>query len=208
MTPPDPDLSARKAALRRHYRELSGSRADEGQTRSLFEQLAKFQAGQKIPQDHPTLAFVGVRGEFDTIPELDRRVKDGAKIYIPRCEGAAIKDGIMEFYRYTGSANLVEGPYGLLEPKPEEPLPQSLRPLVWVPGLAFDRNGARLGKGGGFYDRYLARPQMRRALTIGLCPDEALAPPGQIPTGPLDVRVDWVVTPTRLLESVASGPAH
>lgn len=180
----------------------------EGQTPALFGQVAALCDRLSVPNEQPTLAFVGVHGEFDTKKELDRRLRAGAQIYVPRCEGTRIQDGIMEFYRYTGSADLVEGPYGLLEPKPVSPLPDAAVPLVWVPGLAFETNGARLGKGGGFYDRYLARPQMRGALTIGLCPDEAIAPPGEIPTGPFDLRVNWVVTPTQQLKCIAPAPAQ
>lgn len=68
--------------------------------------------------------------------------------------------------------------------------------LILVPGLAFDLRGGRLGKGGGFYDRFLGR-LAPRAFAIGLALDEQIVP--AIPMGPLDARVHAVATPTRLL---------
>lgn len=201
MEPPQLQLMAQKAALRREYRSRLRSVDHARLSPDLFAQLGALEAKLNIPQDHPTLAFFGVGAEFDTRAELDRRLAQGASVYLPRCEGACIGDGIMEFYRYTGFEQLVPGPYGLLEPAPTQALPTDRVPLIWVPGLAFDRRGARLGKGGGFYDRYLARPWLRGALTIGLCPDEAIAPRNDIPVGPFDQRVSWVVTPTQVLET-------
>ncbi len=68
--------------------------------------------------------------------------------------------------------------------------------LILVPGLAFDLHGGRLGKGGGFYDRFLGQ-FAPRAFAVGLALDEQIVP--AIPMGPLDARVHAVATPTRLL---------
>jgi 5-formyltetrahydrofolate cyclo-ligase len=82
------------------------------------------------------------------------------------------------------------GPFGILEPGAGAP---AVRPsdidLVVVPGLAFDRFGARLGQGGGFYDRSLVQiPGLR----VGVAFDGQLV--SRVPCGPQDVGMDVVVT--------------
>ncbi len=68
--------------------------------------------------------------------------------------------------------------------------------LLLVPGVAFDENCRRLGQGGGFYDRYI--PQLsQNCITVGVAFDEQICE--TIPTGPHDKKVDYVVTPTRII---------
>jgi 5-formyltetrahydrofolate cyclo-ligase len=66
-----------------------------------------------------------------------------------------------------------------------------------VPGLAFDGRGGRLGQGGGWYDRLLAE-RSPEALVVGVCYDEELLT--EVPREPHDQTVDYVVTPTHLIE--------
>jgi len=67
-----------------------------------------------------------------------------------------------------------------------------------VPLLGFDRQGYRLGYGGGFYDRTLARLRRQRAIVAaGVAFDEQEV--DSLPRGAHDERLDWIVTPTRLL---------
>lgn len=68
--------------------------------------------------------------------------------------------------------------------------------LVIVPGLSFDALGGRLGRGGGFYDRFLQGPWAAQALRVGVCVDEQVVE--RVPMGPLDAWMDVVVTPTRV----------
>jgi 5-formyltetrahydrofolate cyclo-ligase len=79
------------------------------------------------------------------------------------------------------------------EPLPECPVvPPSEIDLILIPGLAFDRTGRRLGRGGGFYDRFLADPGLR-ATRCGVLFDCQLLP--EIPADPHDIRVDFLATP-------------
>lgn len=68
--------------------------------------------------------------------------------------------------------------------------------ILLVPGVAFDESCRRLGQGGGFYDRYL--PQLKDdCIVVGVAFDEQIC--DCIPTGPHDRKVDYVVTPTRII---------
>lgn len=80
---------------------------------------------------------------------------------------------------------------GLREPVSGIPFPSSTIDLVIVPGLGFDEYGGRLGRGRGFYDRFLAHPEFT-GVACGLAFEEQLTP--SVPIGPLDRHVDMLVT--------------
>lgn len=92
-------------------------------------------------------------------------------------------------------SDLVSGPHGLKQPA------RSARPLVpdviFVPLLGFTRAGERLGQGGGHYDRWLAEHPGTRA--VGLAWDvQLIAEPGALAIEPHDIKLDCVITPTRI----------
>ena len=93
--------------------------------------------------------------------------------------------------------DLVPGRHGICEPAGDMP-PVSVGTveLVVVPGLAFDRNRMRLGRGGGFYDRFLARNDLR-ATKAGLGFDIQLL--SELPVEPHDSRLDIVVVETEVV---------
>lgn len=90
------------------------------------------------------------------------------------------------------------GKHGIWQPSPHcpEAAPEELS-VILVPGIAFDSTCARLGRGAGFYDRFLADPQIR-AVKIGVAFDEQIV--DAVPMDRWDVRLDAVVTPTRVFE--------
>ena len=131
-----------------------------------------------------------IRTELDPRPLLARLQAEGAVIGLPVTPPPGQP---LSFHLFADTDQLTDGPYGTRQP---DPLSQTLIPqLILAPLLAFDRNGGRLGYGGGFYDRTLAAlaDQGRAPLYIGL----AFA--GQhlqtVPTGPLDRRLDGVLAP-------------
>jgi 5-formyltetrahydrofolate cyclo-ligase len=80
---------------------------------------------------------------------------------------------------------------GLREPIEGPPIPIELIDLVIVPGLAFDGAGNRLGRGRGFYDRFLARPNFR-GIACGFALETQMV--DAIPAGPHDMKIDMLVT--------------
>jgi len=80
---------------------------------------------------------------------------------------------------------------GLREPIEGPPIPIELIDLVIVPGLAFDGAGNRLGRGRGFYDRFLARPNFR-GIACGFALEAQIV--DAIPAGPHDMKIDMLVT--------------
>ena len=97
----------------------------------------------------------------------------------------------MDAFIVTEKRQLMQGAYGIWEPDETcPPIEPDDMDLILVPGAAFDRQGDRLGQGGGYSDRSLAQT---RAVRIGVCHDFALL--DAVPTQTHDARMDGVVTP-------------
>ncbi len=132
------------------------------------------------------LAFAGTDREIDTRPLLERVLSGGKILALPVCVGP----GIMEARQVTDLAALRPGAYGILEPPADAPcLAQEDIDLILVPCAACDRAGHRLGRGGGYYDRYLAAYGGNAVL---LCPEALVT--DAVPHEAHDRAVPIVVT--------------
>lgn len=89
---------------------------------------------------------------------------------------------------YAKDTDFAVGDFNILEPQ-NEPY-QGTFDLIIVPGVAFDRNGNRIGRGKGYYDRFLS--QYLGVKRIGICFDFQLV--AEVPTEPLDIRMDEVIS--------------
>lgn len=103
-------------------------------------------------QEVKTIAtYLSFPHEFQTQELIKRMLKDGKKVLIPK----TYPKGRMEFVVYDPK-QLAKTSFGLLEPQGDlEVVEPSQIDLIHVPGLAFTREGDRIGYGGGYYDRYL-----------------------------------------------------
>jgi len=115
--------------------------------------------------------------------ELILKYFKNKNIYLPFVLGENI--GLKKF---EGPDNLKEGTYGIMEPNGIEFTNYSLLNLVIVPGIAFDKNGNRLGRGKGYYDKLLSTIN---AYKIGVCFDFQLV--NTLPVDDNDIPVDEVV---------------
>ena len=100
----------------------------------------------------------------------------------------------------TNTTALLRGPFGVIEPPLESNALADLTTLdaIFIPGLAFSKDGGRLGFGGGWYDRLLARiPD--KTIKIGVCWDELLI--DSVPMDAWDVHVDGILTEAGYLTS-------
>lgn len=110
-----------------------------------------------------------------------------ASYYLPRVDGQGL-----QIHPLLGP--LVRHRYGFLEPSPAAPTadPKVLQ-AVLVPGLAFDRQGHRLGYGQGFYDRFLGGLGLE-VLTVGVAPEALVLE--RLPADPWDVPVQYLASET------------
>jgi 5-formyltetrahydrofolate cyclo-ligase len=136
------------------------------------------------------LAYHPLAGEVDLLRLL---AEENAKEWIfPRVDG-----DFLSLHRWTPDAPWLTGPFGIREPDPETwPVVGFEKvDLALIPALAFDREGNRLGRGKGYYDRLMGRPGFW-ALRIGIVTERFLMP--GIPTEPHDIGMDLVVTESAL----------
>jgi 5-formyltetrahydrofolate cyclo-ligase len=99
--------------------------------------------------------------------------------------------------------DIIPGTFGIAEPRPECPtVPLNQLDLALVPGVGFDRVGRRLGRGKGYYDRLLADFE---GIRCGVAFDWQLTE--ELPEEPHDIRMDWILTPTRSLFIERRRPA-
>jgi 5-formyltetrahydrofolate cyclo-ligase len=133
--------------------------------------------------------YLPMRGEVDLRPLIDEAPQ--IQWAIPRVVEAPEPHLLFHAHQ---AEHLVLHRFGMLEPDPAAPLitPDQAN-LIFVPALAFTRDGYRLGYGGGYYDRLLALPG--RAATLGACYQALLV--DEIPRGPHDVPVGYLVTEGR-----------
>lgn len=121
--------------------------------------------------------------EVRTLPLLQQALSDGKQVALPKCTGTEMRFVLMnDLSRIRASA------FGAPEPVDDLPAATDPHALVLVPGLAFDAAGHRMGYGGGFYDRFLARESTHP--TIALCFDFQLL--SRLETEPHDISVDAV----------------
>ncbi|MFD9129410.1 5-formyltetrahydrofolate cyclo-ligase [Kitasatospora sp. NPDC059571] len=148
-------------------------------------------------------AYVSVGGEPGTGPLLDALAARGVRVLLP----VLLPDNDLDWARYEGPAGLAPAGRGLLEPTGPRLGPDAVcgAALVLLPGLAVDRRGLGLGRGGGSYDRVLARlaaADARPYLATLLYDHELLA---EVPAEPHDRPVDAVVTPSGLHRLAGGG---
>jgi 5-formyltetrahydrofolate cyclo-ligase len=194
---PTEDLAALKVALRRRMREVrralepSARLEAAGRAASLLVGLPEVEAARTV------LVFASYGSEISTEPLIGELRTRSRTVLLP-----FVVEGRMEASAFDPDEPLVATALGPSEPPEPVAVDPSGVDLVVVPGLAFDRNGYRLGFGGGFYDAFL--PRLRPdAPRCGLCFDRQLVE--AVPHGPADRRVDLVITDREVVDCRPGG---
>lgn len=164
----------------------------EAQSHAIRERLLALPVIQQARTVHCYVS--SLPGEVDTRVLIAELLDRGARVGLPRVE----QSGALTHYRIESLDHLIRGDFGIDEPDPAhaEPLDAALIDVVIVPGLAYDRRGHRLGRGGGMYDRLLAGLS-----TPGVAPAFACQIVDAVPRAAHDRRVDWVVTETEVIDT-------
>lgn len=161
-------------------------------SRDLGRELSRLLSNEYAQSiDHVLVWAAFFPGEVDLGDFIDREV-ERRTVYLPR----SLPDRTLRFIAVEPDwrARAVPGAFGILEPPddPDRAYEPELAPrtMVVVPGLAFDARGGRLGRGGGYYDRFLGRPSMRQAVKVGVCWSLQVVP--DVPTESHDIGMDWI----------------
>ena len=150
--------------------------------------------------------FLSMHSEIDTQPLVEAALKEGKKIFAPRVDA----DRLIFCPLLSPDGPWHRGPFGIREPaklpriavngtgsttgERRSAEPEDFPALILAPGMAFDREGNRLGHGKAYYDRFFAELDARnlRYTALGLCMDFQIVP--EVPVGEHDKKMDGLLT--------------
>jgi len=183
-----------KAALRGWAKDRVALLPATDRARAAEALAARVADWQTYKNAGTVACFASDLTEIDTEPLLRRILSEGKVLLLPYIQGEG-KEAAMAFAPVKDlERDLAEGTFGILEPVPEARAAEAPLPdLILAPGLAFDLRGGRLGKGKGFYDRYLAG---FRGFKAGLAYDVQITEKN-LPLDAHDQTMDAVVTDQR-----------
>jgi len=187
------DLRAWARRQRAEFLSLETAALDECKTKlcATFHTLMAERKWEHIA------VFIPLPDEPDIwSPAQQLLVSGSATLYTPRM----MLENQLDLVMITNPLLLIRGPFGVMQPPIEYDALVDLTILdaIFIPGLAFSPRGGRLGFGGGWYDRLLARiPES--TIKIGVCWNEMLV--DTVPMDAWDVRVDGILTDVRYISS-------
>jgi len=189
-----PDVQTAKAALRKQIRgalqKISPAARSvmSAQIRDRLKEQAVWKNAGSV------LFFATLPEEPDLWPLLQETLAGGKIAALPRFDPAS--NGYVACRVKHLQSEIVPGQFGIREPDINcAEIPLNRLDLVLVPGVGFDLQGRRLGRGRGFYDRLLADMD---GVKCGIAFDEQMM--GEIPAGPRDIRLNFILTPARWVE--------
>ena len=173
-----------KDEIRRTMRERRRALTPEERTAASESICAKLAA---LNLHSPIAVYLASPQEIDLSPFIRRMLTTVAKVVAPRWNGETYELAVLKGLDET---HLRQGPMGILEPVEAEIVPPKEVGTWLVPGLAFTRDGKRLGYGGGWYDRLLAEAS-RDALKFGIA--HAFQVVDDLPSEPHDILLSKIV---------------
>ena len=173
-----------KTELRRSIRQQKRAMT-EAEIVARSAKLGELFAASEAYKNAKTIyGYLPYNQEDRTVPMLERALKDGKRVAVPKCYGEE-----MRFIYLDDLTKVAKGYAGIPEPIADEPVADDETALVLMPGLAFDPKGHRIGYGGGFYDKFLAAEPNHP--TLALCYEFQMLP--SLETEEHDIPVDCVL---------------
>lgn len=167
-----------KAVLRKELLSLRKTLSPSELTIELLNSYKEFNDSKTI------FCYVSYNGEVETLKLLSDIVKTKTLV-VPYCID---DDGNMIAVKINTEDDLVKGMYGILEPKNPVPFPKEEIDFAIVPGVAFSKDGYRLGYGKGYYDRFLSDISPYK---LGVCKKELFLE--KLPHNEFDVKMNDVL---------------
>ena len=174
------DKKELRKKIRDQKRAMSEAEIVSASTRlgELFLNCPQYKAARTI------YGYLPYNQEVRTVPMLEQAMKDGKRVAVPKCYGDQMR------FIYMDDLSKVEKGYANIpEPIADEPVADDPTALVLMPGMAFTKDGKRMGYGGGFYDKFLAAEPDHP--TVALC--YAFQMVEDLPTEDYDIPVDCVL---------------
>ena len=173
-----------KKILRQTIRQKKREMTEEQIVAAGLRLAEKFCATEQYRNARTIYGYLPYNQEVRTVPMLEQALADGKRVAVPKVYGDEMK------FIYMTDLSLVEkSDMGIPEPVADGPEGDDPTALVLMPGLAFTVNGDRMGYGGGYYDKFLARESEHP--TVALCYEFQMVE--SLPTQDHDIPVDLVL---------------
>lgn len=187
------DIALEKKELRREMlarRRVFSTAKRTAASREICTRAADFPA---LKEAQTIMLYASTAEEIDLYPLMEELRIKGRRVVLPEITGK----GVMQARELLVMDALIAGAFGILTPDPARctVVPADEIDVILVPGAAFAPDGARLGLGGGYYDRFL--PQAHCAMYLALAFDFQIV--SHVPMGVQDVRVDVILTERRTI---------
>lgn len=159
------------------------------QDKSIADKMGKM---PELCDAECVFAYIGTGHEIETREIVEHLLESGKRICVPLCHGK----GEMDAIEIKSLSELSPGRYGIPEPahNGKKINPEEISAII-VPGVAFDKGGKRLGRGGGYYDRFMKKAE--NAVRIALCREINLI--DKVPFEEHDQSVDIIVTEKKIV---------
>ena len=182
-----------KSAVRRRLREVLDAMSDVDRHRKSLAACSLITASPEFQAARCIMLYVSIPTEVDTAPLALRAWQAGKSVVVPKVSWDQRRMLPIEISSLTTGMTST-GP-GIREPIAGNPWPLDLVDLVIVPGLGFTNTGYRIGRGMGFYDRFLAQAEFL-GLSCGLAFSEQIV--SDLPVLDHDVPLSMLATDTGL----------
>ena len=173
-----------KKELRAQIRALKRAMTEEQIVEASARLGELFAASAQYKEAKTIYGYLPYNQEVRTVPMLEQALRDGKRVAVPKCYGNE-----MRFIYMDDLSKVAPGYADIPEPIADEPVADDKTALVLMPGMAFTKNGDRMGYGGGFYDKFLAAEPEHP--TVALC--YAFQMVESLPTEEYDIPVDCVL---------------
>lgn len=173
-----------KSELRAYIRERFRLTTDADRQRWSEDICRRIGADRRIKEAGYVMAFYPLNDEVNILPLLDALRKEGKTVLLP----VANEDCEMTLRIYEGGGNLEHGILGTSHPQGKDFPDYGKIDVALVPGQAFDKEGHRLGRGKGYYDRFLKG--LNNAYTMAVCFPYQIV--DSVPFEPHDITIDHV----------------
>jgi 5-formyltetrahydrofolate cyclo-ligase len=177
-------LKTIKTELRKHFlKKLQDSNFDINMLSLAIEERLK----ELLQELH--FKFIGLYSAFAREPKLEITRFSDYQISLPKIHGDDLT-----YYPFNTNDTLSRNKYGIVEPNKTAQINPE---VIIIPGLAFDESGARLGRGKGFFDRFIAKNQ-DSICVIGVCFELQIT--SELPLELHDRKVDYIITEQRTIK--------
>ena len=179
-----------KKILRNKVRQLKSLCTSTQLAQMSISAIQKLKLNTHFQTARTICLYNSLPDEVDTHTLIDE-LKLHKRILLP-----SIQDGEIVLHEYTLSDTLTEGDYGIQESQGRVFTDFDSIDLVIVPAVAFDANGRRLGRGGGYYDRFIKK--LTHAVLVGVGYDFQLV--DEVPAARHDQRVNRIILPSKTIQ--------